>query len=157
MSRTKSPLKKPQGRKASGISTTETIEVSIDSKYELVDKVSMLTRTVTSKATFDDDTSEWIDLAVREAVINAIKHGNRNFESKAVNVKFVVEAGHVTVYVRDRGDGFDPSKLPDCLDPENLLNPAGRGIFFMRTFMDEVEYSSHPEGGVVVRMSKRKQ
>jgi serine/threonine-protein kinase RsbW len=116
----------------------------------------MLTRTVTAKANFDDDTSEWIDLAVREAVINAIKHGNKNFEAKPVDVKFTVEPGHVTVYIRDRGEGFDPSKLRNCLDPENLLNPDGRGIFFMRTFMDEVEYSSHPDGGVVVRMSKRK-
>ncbi|HEY4813185.1 MAG TPA: ATP-binding protein [Chthoniobacterales bacterium] len=136
---------------------TETVEVSINSKFELVDKVSSLTRSVTAKATFDDDASEWIDLAVREAVINAIKHGNKNFEAKPVDVKFVVEDGQLTVYVRDRGQGFDPSQLPDCLDPQNLLNPAGRGIFFMRTFMDEVEYSTHPEGGVVVRMSKRKQ
>jgi len=135
----------------------EIVELSIDSKFELVDKVSALTRTVTSKATFDDDTSEWVDLAVREAVINAIKHGNKNFEAKPVDVRFVVETGKLTVYVRDRGEGFDPSKLKNCLDPENLLNPAGRGIFFMRTFMDEVDYSSHPDGGVVVRMSKAKQ
>jgi len=134
----------------------ETVELSINSKFELVDKVSSLTRTITSKAAFDDDTSEWIDLAVREAVINAIKHGNKNFEAKQVDVKFVFGDGHVTVFVRDRGQGFDPTQIKDCLDPENLLNPAGRGIFFMRTFMDEVEYSTHPEGGVVVRMSKRK-
>jgi serine/threonine-protein kinase RsbW len=136
---------------------TETVELSINSKFELVDKVSSLTRTVTQKATFDEDTSGWVDLAVREAVINAIKHGNKNLEVKRVDVKFEVDAGRVTVYVRDRGEGFDPSKLPDPLDPQNLLNPAGRGIFFMRTFMDEVEYSTHPEGGVIVRMSKQKQ
>jgi serine/threonine-protein kinase RsbW len=136
---------------------TETVELSINSKFELVDKVSSLTRTVTQKATFDEDTSGWVDLAVREAVINAIKHGNKNLEVKRVDVRFEVDAGRVTVYVRDRGEGFDPSKLPDPLDPQNLLNPAGRGIFFMRTFMDEVEYSTHPEGGVIVRMSKQKQ
>ncbi|HEY6330163.1 MAG TPA: ATP-binding protein, partial [Blastocatellia bacterium] len=87
MSRTKGPAKKPQGRKGSRTSTTEVIEVSIDSKFDLIDKVSMLTRTVTAKASFDDDASEWIDLAVREAVINAIKHGNKNFEAKPVDVK----------------------------------------------------------------------
>ena len=73
-----------------------------------------------------------------------------------VDVKFVLEKQSVTVYVRDCGEGFDPSKLPNPLDPDNLLNPAGRGIFFMRTFMDEVEYSTHPEGGSICRMAKYK-
>jgi serine/threonine-protein kinase RsbW len=60
------------------------------------------------------------------------------------------------ISVRDHGEGFDPSQLPDPLDPNNLLNPSGRGIFYMRTFMDEVEYSTHPEGGSIVRMTKNK-
>ena len=56
--------------------------------------------------------------------------------------------------VRDRGAGFDPASLLDPLEPENPLNPTGRGILWMRAFMDEVEYSAHPEGGCVVRMKK---
>lgn len=135
---------------------TETIEVSIKSKFEDVDRVSLIARDLADKITFDEDAVGWIDLAVREAVINAIKHGNKNREEKQVDIKFVVEAESITVYVRDRGEGFDPNALPDPLDPSNLLNPAGRGIFFMRTFMDEVEYSSHPEGGSIVKMSKHK-
>lgn len=133
---------------------TETIELSISSKFECIDKVSSVTRSLADKVTFDEDTAGWIDLAVREAVINAIKHGNRSLEAKKVDVKFVVDVDSITIYVRDRGEGFDITALPNPLDPENLLNPAGRGIFFMRTFMDEVDYSTHPDGGVVVRMSK---
>ena len=77
---------------------------------------------------------------------------NRNNNYK----KFIIETEVLAVYVRDRGEGFDPTTLPNPLDPDNLLNPNGRGIFYMRTFMDEVEYSSHPEGGSIVRMTKYK-
>ncbi|PYP84589.1 MAG: ATP-binding protein [Blastocatellia bacterium AA13] len=135
---------------------SETIELSIESKYEFVDMVASISRDAAGRIGFDEDTSGWIELAVREALINAIKHGNKGDEGKPVDVRFVIEKEALSVYVRDRGEGFDHALLPDPLDPGNLLNPTGRGIFFMRTFMDEVEYLSHPEGGSVVRMYKGK-
>jgi serine/threonine-protein kinase RsbW len=135
---------------------TETIELSIDSKLEFVDMISSVTKNVTAKMGFGEDDASWIELAVHEAIINAITHGNKSADDKQVDVKFVIEQEKMIVYVRDRGEGFDPSQLPDPLDPENLLNPTGRGIFYMRTFMDEVDYSTHPEGGSVVRLIKHK-
>lgn len=105
---------------------------------------------------FAEDDTNWIELAVHEAVINAITHGNKHAADKAVEVKFVIEQDALTIYVRDHGEGFDPQQLPDPTDADNLLKPSGRGIFYMRTFMDEVEHSSHPEGGNVVRLTKRK-
>ncbi|HWO02799.1 MAG TPA: ATP-binding protein [Blastocatellia bacterium] len=135
---------------------TETIELSIDSKLEFVDLVASVTKSVTAKMEFDEDDASWIELAVHEAVINAITHGNRNSADKQVEVRFVTEQEALTVYVRDRGEGFDPSQLPDPTSSDNLLNPSGRGIFYMRTFMDEVEHSIHPEGGSVVRLTKNK-
>lgn len=134
---------------------TETIELSIDSKLEFVDMVGSVTRSLTAKMGFAEDDASWIELAIHEAVINAITHGNRLAEDKQVDVKFIVDQDKLTIYVRDRGEGFDPSMLPDPLDPENLLNPSGRGIFYMRTFMDTVEYSAHPEGGSVVCLTKQ--
>jgi serine/threonine-protein kinase RsbW len=89
-------------------------------------------------------------------VINAIKHGNRLAPDKPVDVRFTLEPSTLNVFVRDHGEGFDPDQVPNPLDPDNLLNPNGRGIFYMRTFMDEVEYSFHPDGGTIVRMSKRR-
>ncbi|MCI0491235.1 MAG: ATP-binding protein [Blastocatellia bacterium] len=136
---------------------TETIELSIDSKLEFVDMVGSVTKSMTAKLGFSEDDASWIELAVHEAVINAITHGNRSADDKQVDVRFVIEQNVLTIYVRDRGEGFDPSALPDPLDPNNLLNPNGRGIFYMRTFMDEVEYSIHPEGGSIVRLTKQKQ
>ncbi|HNJ40965.1 MAG TPA: ATP-binding protein, partial [Acidobacteriota bacterium] len=97
-----------------------------------------------------------VGLAVRESVINAIKHGNQLDSQKPVDVRFAIFEQHIDVSIRDRGRGFDASHLPDPLDPSNLLNPNGRGIFYMRTFMDEVNFSTHPQGGTVVRMIKRK-
>ncbi|HSQ19388.1 MAG TPA: ATP-binding protein [Blastocatellia bacterium] len=133
---------------------TETIELSIDSKIEFVDLVASVTKSVTTKIGFDEDAASWIELAVHEAVINAIMHGNKGIADKQVDVRFVTEVDALTVYIRDYGDGFDPALLPDPTNSDNLLNPTGRGIFYMRTFMDEVEHSIHPEGGSVVRMRK---
>jgi serine/threonine-protein kinase RsbW len=135
---------------------TETLELSIESKVEFVDMVSSVVKSVSTKMGFEEDDTNWIELAVHEAVINAITHGNKHAEDKQVDVKFVLEPEALTIYVRDRGEGFDPNQLPDPTDADNLLKPSGRGIFYMRTFMDEVEHSSHPEGGSVVRLTKRK-
>jgi len=135
---------------------TETIELSIDSSLEFVDLVSSVTKDITLKMGFNEDDASWIELAVHEAVINAIMHGNKSSPDKQVEVRFVTEREALTVYVRDFGKGFDPSRLPDPTDTDNLLNPTGRGIFYMRTFMDEVEYSLHPTGGSLVRMKKHK-
>ena len=136
---------------------TETIELSINSKLEFVDLVASVTKSVTAKMGFSEDDASWIELAVHEAVINAIMHGNKNVADKQVDVRFVTdEEEALTVYVRDYGKGFDPTQLPDPTDADHLLNPSGRGIFYMRTFMDEVEHSIHPEGGSVVRMKKNK-
>jgi len=132
----------------------ETIDLSIESKLELVETVESLANSASAKLGFDEVDAGWIELAVREAVVNAIKHGNQYLAGKQVDVQFLVGPDALSIYVRDRGMGFDPASLLDPLEPENLLNPTGRGILWMRAFMDEVEYSAHPEGGCVVRMKK---
>jgi serine/threonine-protein kinase RsbW len=101
----------------------------------------------------------WVGVAVRESVINAIKHGNRLDEAKLVTVEFAFEPADVpaalVVSVTDQGEGFEPGELADPLAPENLLKSSGRGIFFMRNFMDDVVLRRHPEGGMEVRMVKK--
>ena len=134
----------------------ETMALSIDSKLELVEMVERVARSLTAKIGFDEDDSSWIELAVREALVNAIKHGNQYLAHKPVDVEFLVERDAMAIHVRDRGQGFDSTLLPDPLAGENLLKPSSRGIFLIRTLMDEVQYSAHPEGGCVVRMKKYK-
>jgi serine/threonine-protein kinase RsbW len=110
-------------------------------------------------AAFDDDTVHWIGVAVRESVINAIKHGNREDYGKLVTVEFtfapVVDPNELVVSVVDQGEGFDPQEVADPLAPENMLKSSGRGIFFMRSFMDDVVLRRVAEGGMEVRMVKK--
>jgi len=133
---------------------TETIELSIESKLEFVEMVSSVVKNVTGKMGFDEYDASWIELSVHEAVINAITHGNKSADDKQVDVKFIFEPKALTVFVRDRGEGFDPDGLPNPLDPENLLNPTGRGIFYMRTFMDDVRFERHAAGGMEIVLKK---
>ena len=96
----------------------DTIELTIESKYEFVELVGSVTKNVTEMVGFDDEASNWIELAIRESVINAIKHGNRLDADKPVDIKFTLGGSTLTVYVRDRGPGFDPLLIPDPLDPD---------------------------------------
>jgi len=96
-----------------------------------------------------------VEMAVREAVTNAMVHGNHEDESKSVEVIFNCHANELEVEVRDQGEGFDPATVPDPTNAENLLKTSGRGIFLMRTFMDQIEWVNRPEGGTMVRMTKR--
>src|SRR4030095_5575818 len=88
-----------------------------------------------------------IVMAVREAVTNAMVHGNQEDETKSVEVIFNCQDNVLEIEVRDQGEGFDPTGVPDPTDPANLLKTSGRGIFLMRSFMDEVEWVARPGGG----------
>ena len=102
-----------------------------------------------------EELSFGIEMALREAVTNAMVHGNQEDENKSVEVIFACHDNELEIEVRDQGEGFDPAEVPDPTNAENLLKTSGRGIFLMRTFMDEIEWRSRPEGGTAVRMTKR--
>ncbi len=131
------------------------VELTIGSSYRFIELIGNVVDNLTVLAGFEPEDAHWIGLAVRESVVNAMKHGNRLDESKAVDASLRLAAELLMISIRDRGTGFDASKVADPLDPQNILNPNGRGIFYMRTFMDEVVFSAHPQGGTEVRMSKR--
>jgi serine/threonine-protein kinase RsbW len=95
-------------------------------------------------------------MAVREAVTNAVVHGNEQDEQKAVELTLKSSPEAVEITVHDQGQGFNPEEVPDPTQTENILKTSGRGIFFMRTFMDEVTWSVRPGGGTTVRMLKRR-
>jgi serine/threonine-protein kinase RsbW len=101
-----------------------------------------------------------VGVALRESVINAIKHGNCSDVRKRVHVEFTVLQGDevpgLAIRVRDEGCGFDPSTLADPRAQENLLKSTGRGILLMRSFMDEMTFMRAAEGGMEVRMVKRR-
>lgn len=82
-----------------------------------------------------------IHLSLEEAIVNAIKHGNKNDTSKRVVISYSVEPERLTVRVRDEGTGFDPCCVPDCTAPERISVPNGRGIMLMHAYMDSVCYN----------------
>lgn len=104
---------------------------------------------------FDADTISAIDMALRESVANAVKHGNQLDESKNVYVVLEASGGRFEISVADSGPGFSPDEVPDPTQKENLLKTSGRGILFMRAFMDDVEWANRPDGGTVVKMVKK--
>jgi serine/threonine-protein kinase RsbW len=136
--------------------TEETTELALPSRIEAIEDAATVVAEFVSRSGIEADAAFGIDMAVREAVTNAVLHGNRQDESKVVELRFKNSATALEITVRDEGSGFNPDSVPDPTDPRNLLKTSGRGILFMRTFMDEVEWSRHPDGGTVVRMIKKK-
>lgn len=128
---------------------------AIGSRFENIELVQVVLKDCLQRAGMDDDTLHWVDVAVREALANAIKHGNEQNPSKQVHVDLAVEAGELVIRIEDEGMGFDPEHLGDPLAPENLLRPNGRGIFYMKKFMDRIEYGAGPGGGTMVTLRKR--
>jgi serine/threonine-protein kinase RsbW len=136
-----------------------TVRLEIHSNFEMVDFVQVISDRVGQLAGLDDDTVHWIGVAVRESVINAIKHGNREDARKIVTVEFTfaptADPRELVVRVLDQGEGFEPQQVADPLAPENILKSSGRGIFFMRSFMDDVVLQRAAGGGMEVRMTKK--
>jgi serine/threonine-protein kinase RsbW len=142
--------------KVTPLLTEETTELVLPSRIEAINDAASAAVQFVVRSGLSEDAAYGVDMAVREAATNAVLHGNRRDESKAVEVSFKSSPGAIEITVRDQGEGFDPAGVPDPTDPQNLMKASGRGILFMRTFMDEVEWSRHPEGGTVVRMRKRR-
>ena len=136
-----------------------TVRLQIHSNFDMLDIVQLISDRLGKLAGMNEDTVHWIGVAVRESVINAIKHGNREEYGKLVTVEFTLapasDPGELVVRVLDQGEGFDPGDIADPLAPENLLKSSGRGIFFMRSFMDDVTLRRASEGGMEVRMVKK--
>src|SRR5213080_680515 len=126
------------------------VRLEFTSAFDMLDFVQVVSDHMSRDVGLDEDSMHWVGVAIRESVINAIKHGNRNDASKHVFVDFEADpesAPELVIRVRDQGVGFDPSTLEDPLTPQNVLKASGRGIFLIRTFMDDVQLQRAPEGG----------
>jgi len=133
----------------------ETKELILPSRIESVDEAASHAEKFAKLNGFGDDLISAIDLAVRESVANAVKHGNKFDETKPVEITFSSSADGFEISVRDFGSGFALDEIPDPTNPTNLLKATGRGILFMRSFMDEVEWFNHDGGGTIVKMRKK--
>ena len=136
--------------------TEETVELKLPSRIESIGEAAGAATDAARRLGFAEDALFGVELAVREAVTNAVVHGNRQDESKPVEVGLSGTDAELVITVRDRGEGFDPERVADPTAEENILKSSGRGILFMRTFMDEVTWERPPGGGTLVRMTKKK-
>ena len=135
--------------------TEQTTRLVLPSHIEAVADAAAAVTDFIRNCGVSEELSFGIEMAVRESVTNAMVHGNQEDESKSVEVIFNCHDNELEIEVRDQGEGFDPANVPDPTNAENLLKTSGRGIFLMRTFMDEIEWRNRPEGGTAVRMTKR--
>ena len=138
--------------------THSVVRIEFCSHFDMLDFVQVVCDETGQMAGLDEDALHWVSVAVRESVINAIKHGNHEVEEKRVTVEFTLTPAGVPtqlqIRVVDQGEGFDPAEVADPLAPENLLKSSGRGIFFMRNFTDALTIRRAPTGGMEVVMVK---
>ncbi len=135
--------------------TLETTELRLPSRIEAVDEAAAAVAEFMNRLGIAEDIAFGVDMAVREAVTNAVLHGNKLDDAKEVGLKLRNTPEVFEISVHDQGSGFDPNEVPDPTRDENILKTSGRGIFFMRNFMDEVVWSADPKGGTSVRMIKK--
>ncbi len=126
----------------------------MDSTLDSVNKAEEMADKVASQAGFDEDVRGGISMAVREAMINAVMHGNGYSADKRVKLSFERAGGNLVITIKDEGAGMDPEEVPDPLAPENLMKQSGRGIFLMRAFMDDVKFR-RLEPGTEITLIKR--
>jgi serine/threonine-protein kinase RsbW len=127
----------------------EEILILLSNQSEL-EKVETLSTRISKKVALTEEKSDNLAIALTELVNNAILHGNKNQPDKKVIIKVFYHNNYVRISVKDQGNGFDPAKLADPRDPENLWKDSGRGIFLVRNLVDKVEFNSSPEGMEII-------
>ena len=137
-----------------------TVRIAFNSAFDMLDFVQVVSDFVGKAAGLDEDELHWVSVAVRESVVNAIKHGNKNDPGKRVIVEFspvpAAASDELVIRIEDQGEGFVPEEVADPLAPENILKSSGRGIFLIRNFMDETVLKK-VAGGMEIRMVKKLQ
>ena len=121
------------------------LNLRLNSTMESVAEVESAAEKLATEAGLDEDDRFHVTMAAREAAVNAVLHGNEYDPAKQIAASFENTGTALVIIIADQGKGLDPETLPDPLAPENLLRGSGRGIFLIRSFMDEVHFRQlHP-------------
>jgi len=131
------------------------LRLVLPGRMQVLQTTNELVGRLTRVAGFGEDSRRDVEVAVHEALVNAMVHGNAGDEDRHVFFRVVRHPHGLEFRVRDEGQGFDPTRVPDPLAPENLVRPSGRGILLMTRLMDEVAFRQVPGGGTEVAMLKR--
>ena len=130
------------------------VKMELPSEIKLIDLVHSATERMAEFAGLDEDDALNIGLAVREAVINAMLHGNQQQSQLPVNIHLSVEDDVLKAVITDEGAGFDPNAAADPTADENLMRESGRGLLLMEAFVDSVQFRRRSNGGMEVEMTK---
>jgi serine/threonine-protein kinase RsbW len=133
---------------------TTSVKLVLPSEVKLIDLVHAATEKMAEYAGFDADEALNVGLALREAVINAMVHGNGQDPTLKVHVTLTSQGSLFQATVRDEGKGFDPDGEPDPTSNENLLNTSGRGLLLMKAFVDEVRFRQRRGRGMEITLTK---
>ena len=136
------------------------VAYTLDSTLDSVNMVEQTAEQLAQKAGFSDEDLHKITMSVREAAVNAVLHGNAYDPGKKITVAYETTSDKLAITISDEGKGLDASDIPDPLAEENLLKTSGRGIFLIRSFMDEVKIRDlHPGTEIVLikHMSQKEQ
>ncbi len=147
-------MKEQEAQGAANGDGVRTVKLRIGSRREFLDSVHTLSEQLIEGVGFAPDDSYWMVTAVREAVTNAVIHGNKERPGTGVDVSFELHPDSIRIIVVDEGEGFDPETLPDPVSEEHLLDTSGRGVFLMKQLMDEVSYTFPESGGTTLSMTK---
>jgi serine/threonine-protein kinase RsbW len=128
--------------------------LDLASRFENIELAERALLDLCRTAGVPEDDEYWLTTALREAVANAIKHGNQQDPERRVRIVLRVDDHTVSMRIEDQGEGFDPGEVPDPTDESHLLSPSGRGIFYMRQFMTRVDFEQAPHGGTSVVMER---
>jgi serine/threonine-protein kinase RsbW len=134
---------------------SQRVEVTLETLLDSVALAEDICVRIAGNLGFDDDDCHKIGMSVREGVINAYKYGNNSDRGKKIHLTIELEPSKLVIHVLDQGRGFNLEDVPDPLAEENLLKTSGRGIFLMRTFMDEFDVRHSNRGGAELVMAKR--
>ena len=125
---------------------TNRVSYTLDSTLDSVNHAESKAQEVAARVGFNEDDQYNIAMAVREAAVNAVLHGNARDPQKKFFVAYETTEDALVITITDQGKGLDPLSLPDPLAPENLMKGSGRGIFLIRAFMDEVRFRNAQPG-----------
>ncbi|HHQ48280.1 MAG TPA: ATP-binding protein [Acidobacteria bacterium] len=137
--------------------TVHRARMSLSSRFENIEVAERVLVDLCDSVGCPEEDRTPLLTSLREAVANAVRHGNRLDLERRVGVEYEIDSREIVIRVTDEGEGFDPAAVPDPTAPENLLRPGGRGIFFMKQLMDRVVIEGRPTGGTLVTMTRRLQ
>jgi serine/threonine-protein kinase RsbW len=131
-------------------SRTKKFSITIPSSTLYLEKVEKLTKDVSTYAKLSSSVADDLSIVVTELVNNAIHHGNKENKEKKVYIDFIIKNAKIEIHIKDEGNGFNPADLKNPLEPENLLNESGRGIFLIKKLMDKLDFKFLDHGTEVI-------